>query len=144
MSAPSDQAHTRAEITDTLARIAYLADLGTVDEYLSHFTPGASWELQVSSGLPIAATTLSGTAAIRESVLARRAAGVQGPGSHTTHQVSATWIVQSGDTATASSLFLFYTRRGDRPELAGLGRYRDVFVWHAGRWLLDSRVVTSE
>lgn len=131
-------------IRDALARIAAHADTGTVDEYLACFTADAVWQLQATEGLPMAATRLDGIEELRASVVDRRTGGIQGPGTHTAHQVSSTHVTFAGKEAKASSLFLFYTHTNATPKLAGVGRYTDEFVWSGGSWLLRSRTITRD
>lgn len=142
MTAP-DLALSHVLIRDALARLAALADAGPVDDYISCFTPDASWQLTAAPGNVLSSMTLTGAAEIRQSVVDRRASGVQGPGSHTAHHVASTYIDfdESGTAATAHSLFSFYTQLDSQPRLAGFGRYTDSFLWSGGRWLLARRSI---
>lgn len=141
-------AHTAAsvEITEALARIAYLSDLGTPEEYIDCFSETPTWELGQAAGLPIPAATIVGRDDILRGVRERRASGVQGPGSYTAHAISTTSVtLRDDETAEARSLFCYYTGINATPTLAAVGRYHDTFVkGHAGLWVLHHRVITRE
>lgn len=145
MSLP-DLALSHILIRDALARVAALADAGALDDYLACFTADASWELTAAPGHVLASMRLSGIEQIRESVVDRRASGIQGPGTHTAHHVASTYIDfdEAGTSATANSLFSFYTHLDAQPILAGFGRYTDSFRWLGGRWLLARRVIVQD
>ena len=89
------------EIRNLVARLAQLADMGDLDEYVSLFTEDASWEMP---GAP-----RHGRADIMAGAQDRRNSGTTGPESHTRHVIS-TLLVQSdgSDKATADSYWLFY------------------------------------
>lgn len=131
-------------VLNALARIAYLADTGEIDEYLSCYTRNAVWELASSEGLPISGTVLKGHEAIRASVLERRAQGLQGPSSGTAHAISTTSITFEGNSAHANSLFQYFTRKDGEVLLLSMGRYSDTFVEQpSGHWLLAHRIISQ-
>ena len=134
-------ASDRLDVMWLIARIAHLADSGTPDEYLECFTLDAVWELTDATGLPMLTQLLTGRQALRLGVLERRAAGIQGPGTHTMHDVSAIEVAVDSDTATARTYFRYYRNTHEVPHLAGMGWYDDVFLRRHALWLLDRRVI---
>lgn len=132
-----------AEVRNALARIAWLADQGTPEEYATCFTEDAVWELTAGAELPIPPATVCGRAAILSGAIERRAQGVQGPGTFTAHAVSTTSVEFDGRSAMARSLFMFYTHLDTAPRLSAVGRYADRFSEAAdGTWLLAHRSIT--
>lgn len=141
LSCADVSSHT--QIRNLLTRTAYLADQGTLEEYLTCFAPDAIWELTQAEGLPIPPSTLRGQSAILESVAERRSNGVQGPGTFTAHALSTTTVTINGSTATAHSLFMFYSGINATPELVAVGRYTDTLTKdHTKTWLLQHRKIT--
>jgi 3-phenylpropionate/cinnamic acid dioxygenase small subunit len=67
---------------------------------------------------------------------------VQGPGSHTLHDVSSVRVEVDGDRATARSYFRYYRDADRTPTLAAMGVYDDAFVRSADGWLLQRRVIS--
>ena len=132
-------------IREVLARIARLADVGSPEDYLDHFTDDATWELASAEGLPLTPTIITGRQALLEGVLERRRLGLQGPGTFTAHAVSTTSVDVRGGEASAHSLFMYYTGMNGTPTLAAIGRYEDTFVRsETGEWLLRYRKITRE
>lgn len=118
-----------------IARIAQLADMGDLDEYVECFTDDARWEMP---GAPRV-----GRAAIREGGTHRRSAGEAGPGSHSRHVVNTIAVSVAGDIARATSYWQFYvdTASGS-PRLHSLGAYDDEFIRDDGVWRLATRRIT--
>lgn len=139
-----EAAADRTEIVDLVARIAQLADSGTVEEYIGCFTADAVWSLTAAQGLPMEAQTVHGREAILAGVIERRAAGIQGPGTHSIHAVQRTTVTVDGDAAHADSIFLYYTHTDQTPTLVALGQYDDAFVRTEGRWLLAKRTIRRD
>lgn len=125
-----------------IARIAHLADAGAPADYVACFSEDALWELTDATGLTLDAQRIEGRDALLEGVLERRAAGVQGPGTHTLHDVSAIDVTVDGDHATARTCFRYYRSADALPELAAIGIYEDRFVRGADGWLLELRVIS--
>ena len=132
----------RVDVAMLIARIAQLADAGTPQEYLSCFTDDAVWELADAGDLPMDPQRVVGHEAILAGVHERRSAGIQGPGSHTRHDVSSIVVEVSGDHATARSYFRYYTDTLAAPVLAGMGTYTDAFRRDGDGWKLSQRVIT--
>ena len=118
----------RQEIAMLLARIAQLADAGDPEDYIACFTPDATWDLTDATDLPMDVQTISGRAALLAGVHERRAAGIQGPGTHTRHDVSSIAIEVDGDRATSRAYFRYYRGTEGVPTLAAMGVYADEFV----------------
>jgi len=125
-----------------IARIAQLADSGTPEDYIACFTEGAAWELADAGGLPMAVQRVVGRHDLMTGVHTRRTAGIQGPGSHTRHDVSSITVDVDGDRAEARSYFRYYTGTDAVPTIVALGTYTDSFVRGASGWLLHQRVIT--
>ncbi|MDH6677264.1 3-phenylpropionate/cinnamic acid dioxygenase small subunit [Rhodococcus sp. LBL1] len=133
----------RGEIQDLLARIAQLADDGTVEEYLEYFTVDAIWESQPNPVTGMAAQLRTGVASIEEGVRERRAGGVQGPGTSSRHVITTVAVSPNSTTeASSTAYWLFFRDTTTEPRLAGVGRYDDTHRWEDGRWKLAHRRIT--
>ncbi|MEJ1087807.1 nuclear transport factor 2 family protein [Microbacterium sp. Mu-80] len=132
----------RVEIAMLIARIAQHADFGTPEEYIACFTEDAMWELADSGGLPMSGGRVEGRDEILAGVHSRRADGIQGPGSHTRHDVSSIVVDVEGDIARSRSYFRYYTGTDAVPAIVALGMYSDAFVRGADGWQLRQRVIT--
>lgn len=134
----------RGEIQDMLARIAQLADDGTVEEYLEHFTADAIWESQPNPVTGMAAQMRQGIALIEEGVRERRAGGVQGPGTSSRHVITTVAVSLDSETeASSTAYWLFFRDTTTEPRLAGVGRYDDTHRLEDGRWKLAHRRITA-
>ena len=123
------------EIRNLVARLAQLADMGDLDEYVSLFTEDASWEMP---GAP-----RHGRADIMAGAQDRRNSGTTGPESHTRHVIS-TLLVQSdgSDKATADSYWLFYGNTTTTPAVQLMGHYHDTLHRTPKGWRLARREIT--
>jgi 3-phenylpropionate/cinnamic acid dioxygenase small subunit len=137
-------AESRAwEIHHALARVAHLADDGELPDYLDMFTEDALWETPAVEATAIKADRRRGRADIGEGASARRASGIQGPGSatrHVVHTIEVTTV--SEDTATSVSYWAFYQSTTATPALAGMGRYDDTWRLTGTGWKLAHRRIT--
>ncbi|WP_051191724.1 nuclear transport factor 2 family protein [Microbacterium luticocti] len=131
----------RVEITMLIARIAHLADEGNPVDYAGCFTVDAVWDLADATGLPMGTERIVGRAAIHSGVQERREAGIQGPGSHTIHDVSSIDVHVEGPTAHARSIFRYYRHVDATPQLVSIGVYDDDFTLTAEGWLLNHRTI---
>jgi ketosteroid isomerase-like protein len=143
----TDDERTAAELAvrNVLARVAQLADLGELDEYLDLFADDAVWAMPANDVVGLAASERRGRDEIAAGVAERRAAGLQGPGAGTMHLVSTTAVVVgSADEATATSCFQFCsTGAGGGPAtLLSVGRYEDVLKRTDQGWKLARRSIT--
>jgi 3-phenylpropionate/cinnamic acid dioxygenase small subunit len=131
------------EIHRALARLAHLADDGEIADYLDMFAEDAVWEMPEVAATGTKADRRAGRADIGDGVIARRARGVQGPGSATRHVVH-TIEVTNGPDGTASSVayWAFYHSTTSTPVLASLGRYDDEWQLTEAGWKLARRRVT--
>ena len=133
----------RGEIQDLLARIAQLADDGTVEEYLENFTADAVWESQPHPVTGMAAQLREGVASIEEGVRERRAGGVQGPGTSSRHVITTIAVSLDSETeASSTAYWVFYRDTTTEPRLSGVGRYDDTHRYENGRWKLAHRRIT--
>lgn len=130
------------QITTLLARIAQLADDGTPDEYIACFTGDAVWDLTDATDLPMDVQRIQGHAALLAGVRERRAAGIQGPDSHTRHDVSSIAVDVSGDQATSRCYFRYYRDTDGAPTLAAMGAYDDTFTRTSDGWRLQHRIIS--
>ena len=133
------------EIRNVIARLAQLADTAPDDDlsgYLSLFTEDAAWVIGAEGG-PVAPQERRGLTDIEAGVRERRAAGVQGPGTHTRHLVSTIAVIfDSDDSAQAPCYWQFFRETSSgAPLLAGMGEYRNTFVRTAAGWKLARRVI---
>lgn len=132
----------RIEIAMLIARIAQHADSGTPEQYISCFAADAVWELADAGGLPMAGGRVQGHDEILAGVHERRADGIQGPGSHTRHDISSITVDVSGDAATSRAYFRYYTSTDAVPKIVAIGTYNDTHVREADGWKLSRRVIT--
>lgn len=132
----------QVDVAMLIARIAQLADAGTPEEYIACFTPDAEWELVDAGDLPMDSQRIVGHEAILVGVHERRSAGIQGPGTHTRHDVSSVVVEVDGDHASGRSYFRYYTDTLGSPVLAGMGTYTDAFRRDGDGWKLSRRSIT--
>jgi 3-phenylpropionate/cinnamic acid dioxygenase small subunit len=134
-AAISSELSDRLEIASLIARVALVADMGSLDDYKGLYTEGASWEFPSAPrrGLPD----------IMEGARERRAAGDTGPGSATRHAITTLSVsVLSEDEAEADSYFLFYTDTTTTPTLRLMGHYHDTLQREDGAWRIARRQIT--
>ncbi|MCR2813305.1 nuclear transport factor 2 family protein [Microbacterium sp. zg.Y1090] len=141
MTTTPDALADHQAILTLLARIAQSADTGEPEDYVEHFTEDAVWDLTDATGLPLRTQTLRGRHALLAGVRERRAAGVQGPGSATRHDVSTVVVDLDGDRARSRSYFRYYLATDAQPQLAAMGTYDDEFVRTEAGWRLHRRVI---
>jgi 3-phenylpropionate/cinnamic acid dioxygenase small subunit len=123
------------EIRNIIARIAILADQGTLDEYVDQFTEDSLWDLPTAPR--------HGRSEIRAGAEARRAEGITGPGSGSRHIVTTTAIaIDDGDRVVADSYFMFLQNTTTSPTILNAGVYHDIFVRQDGEWRLAHRRIT--
>lgn len=140
---PDSYADTSARVHTVLAKLAHYADIGTVEEYLTQSTPDAIWDFPANPASGAPASLLTGHAEIEASVRARRAAGVQGPGTNSQHVITNVAVdVVDEDTARARSSWMFLRETLTAPKLAGAGHYEDTFRRVGGVWLMAHRKVS--
>ena len=131
------------EIHQALARLAHLADDGAVTDYLDLFTEDAVWETPEVAATGTKADRRAGRAEIGEGVIARRASGIQGPGSATRHAIHTIEVTGGPDgTATSVAYWAFYRSTTSAPALASLGRYDDAWKLTGAGWKLAYRRIT--
>ncbi|MFD4183747.1 nuclear transport factor 2 family protein [Rhodococcus sp. NPDC058514] len=133
------------EIQSLLARLAHLADDGSVEDYLSHFTVDAVWESAPNPATEMPAQVRTGHAEIEEGVRSRRASGIQGPGSATRHVLTTIAVTpgeSDADEATTTAYWSFFVDTTTAPRLSSVGRYDDTLRRVDGRWRLAHRRIT--
>jgi 3-phenylpropionate/cinnamic acid dioxygenase small subunit len=123
------------EVRNVLARIAQLADDGSLDEYMSLYTDDAVWDAGGSFGVK------RGHAEILAGARERRAAGTAGPGTHKRHVLTTTAVRVEGATAHARSYFLFYVDCDKAPRVQVAGAYQDELRRTPAGWKLARRKV---
>ncbi|WP_027499910.1 nuclear transport factor 2 family protein [Rhodococcus sp. UNC363MFTsu5.1] len=131
-------------IRSLVARIAHLADEGSIDEYIQLFTDDAVWEMKSAGpSVAIAPQIVEGRHAIAASAGGRRADGIAGPGTATRHVTSCVSIAfDSEDSARVQSVWQFFVDTTTAPRLSSMGTYRDVFRKVNDCWLLAERSIT--
>ena len=126
-----------------MARLAHIADDGSLDEYLTLFVPDAVWIMAPNPTLGLRGSERRGHAAILADRVARRGEGFQGPGSHSRHVTSTVTVqVTSSESATAESSWMLWRDTDTAPTLAATGRYADTFRKTSKGWKLAVRRVT--
>jgi uncharacterized protein (TIGR02246 family) len=137
------RAADEAAVRNVIARIAQTADAGEIADYLALFTDDAEWVMPDNPTIGLAGSTRRGHEAIRDGVVERRAAGVQGPGSFTRHVITTVAVsVESDDVATARAYFLYYGETATVPALRSMGQYDDTFRRSVDGWKLSRRSIT--
>ena len=133
------------EIGNLIARLAHLADMAEdLDDYVACFTEDAVWDFPGNEHESISPARTEGRQAIRADRLARRARGVQGPGTRTRHVITTIAVrVHDDGTAEADSYFLFMADTTGDPRIRNLGHYSDRFVHSDGGWELAFRRITT-
>ncbi len=132
------------EIHHLMNRIAATADTAVdVRDYLDLLTPDAVFDFAPVPSVGLEAHRYSGHAEIRAGVIARREAGMQGPGSRTLHIVSDIAVESMrGDEASVHAAWQYLGLRDGTPALLSMGTYANTVRRYKGRWLLSQRVVT--
>jgi 3-phenylpropionate/cinnamic acid dioxygenase small subunit len=139
----SSVADADAEIRSLLARIAHLADIGDLDDYIALFADDAVWAMPDNPSMGMPASEKRGIDEIRAGAEERRAEGRQGPGTNTRHVLTTTSVVvESDDRATARSYFMFFGDTATQPTLRNMGQYDDVLVRGERGWQLAHRTIT--
>jgi 3-phenylpropionate/cinnamic acid dioxygenase small subunit len=137
MDGPRDQAVAdELTIRNIIARLAQLADMGDLDDYLKLWTEDASWEMP---GAP----ARKGHAEILQGARERRASGTQGPGTSTRHVVTTLAVqVDGADTASSDSYFLYVADTTSSPRLGSIGHYHDTLRRSTDGWRVARRQIT--
>lgn len=136
------------QIRNLVARLSHLADSGTdeeMEEYLSIYTPDGVWA-PIVPGATDRALERRGRDDILAGVNERRAAKLQGPGSHSKHFITTVLVTfDSDDVALSRSNFLVFNETNVRPPvLFSAGEYRDRFVRGPEGWNLVRREIVVE
>jgi 3-phenylpropionate/cinnamic acid dioxygenase small subunit len=132
-----------AQIRSVLARIAHLADDGSLEEYLEQFTADAVWQMPANEAVGAPADRREGIDDIAAGVRTRRESGLQGPGTATRHAIISIDVqIRSAELAHTVAYWLFFADTTTTPRLASMGRYDDVIRRTGGRWLLAERTIT--
>jgi 3-phenylpropionate/cinnamic acid dioxygenase small subunit len=132
------------DIRTLLAKLARLADIGEVDDYLELFTDDAVWVMPAIPQSGLVPSERRGIGEIAAGVRERRSAGVQGPGTNTAHVVTTIAVTPESDAAAiAESVWMFLADTASpSPRIQGFGRYRDTVVRTAAGWRLARREIT--
>lgn len=131
------------EIRSLLARLAQLADSGDLDEYLELLTDDIAWVVPAIPQTGVAASERRGRDEVAAGVRERRAAGIQGPGSHTMHLVTTIAVDIVKDEAVADSTWLFLADTASAPRVQAAGRYRDTMRRTKNGWRLARREISA-
>lgn len=125
------------EIRNLVSRLAHLADVAPndeLDEYVSLFTDDAHWEMPGSA--------IDGRDSIMAGAKARRASGIQGPGTHTRHVITTHRVAVEGDTATGRAYFMMVGDTDTAPRVRAAGQYDDQYRRTPDGWKLARRDIT--
>lgn len=129
----------REAVRETLARYNHAGDRGRLDDLAAQFTPGGILEIHGGDRLEGRAAIAAGLGAVVRR--GHEGAARDGLPPVVRHHVSSVLIHDvTPERAEADSYFAVLTRDG----LDHWGRYRDVLVPHAGRWLLAHRRVRTD
>ncbi len=133
------------EIRNVVAELTQLADTASDDEldrYLALLTDDATWAVLSDSSV-LSTQERNGHSEILEGIMARRAEGLQGPGTNTMHLVSTLVVTfDTSDRAMARCYWQYYTNtRSSAPVLTLMGEYRNTFVRTPQGWKLARREV---
>ena len=120
----------RQQITETLARHAFVADENQLDQFGEVFTPDATYDM-----------TRSGMGSFQGIGALTAAAGQLFASGHAplSHFVTNIIVTETGEsTASVRSKGLMIMHDGTLHAVV----YNDTVVLHAGRWLIASRVIS--
>ena len=129
------------DIRQLVAELALQSDAGELDDYLALFTEDAVWEMPANAASGVSATSCTGRVEIAATVQARRAIGVQGPGTGAMHHITTQHIEVSGDEASGHVYYQFVGMVEGRPTIRTLGQYRDRYRRTADGWKLAHRTI---
>lgn len=131
------------EIANLIARVAHVADDGSLDDYGSVYTEDATWDFAAAEGsVNVPTKSLHGLAEIVEGIRARRASGGIGPGTPSRHIVSTTAISILGpNSATALSYWQFIETL-PTPTVRTIGSYDDTLRRESSGWRIARRQFT--
>jgi ketosteroid isomerase-like protein len=136
MADPHDPLADELAIRDLLLAISMEADVGDLDVYGTLYTEDA---------VVVSPTgTSEGRDAIVAANVARRSAGVTGPGTGARHHVVPGRVTLDGDRATVRSYFAFYTKVDGATQLTVIGEYADEARRDSSGWKLIRRVCTFD
>jgi 3-phenylpropionate/cinnamic acid dioxygenase small subunit len=125
------------EIRNLVSRLAHLADIAPdseLDEYVSLFTDDAHWEMPGSA--------IDGRSQILAGAKARRASGIQGPGTHTRHVITTHRVSVAGESATGRAYFMMVGDTDTAPRIRAAGQYDDRYERTSEGWKLARRDIT--
>ena len=132
------------EIQQLLNRVASAAD-SAVDlaEYGDLLADDVVFVFDAVPAIGLEAVSHSGRAAAVESEAARRAAGLQGPGTGTMHIVNDVVVTtMSVDAASVTAAWQYLSTDSSGPGITAFGTYRDEVRRFAEQWLLTRREVS--
>ncbi|MEE3849663.1 nuclear transport factor 2 family protein [Gordonia sp. LSe1-13] len=131
------------EISNALARIAYAADFGSMQEYADLLTDDVVWVLPDAPAVSLPAQERKGIEAVLAGARERRESGLQGPGTASMHVVTNISVSpgENEDEALSTAYWHFLTGLGKVPKLVQSGTYHDRFVFERGAWLLAHRTI---
>jgi ketosteroid isomerase-like protein len=130
-------------ICNALAAIARASDLGTVEEYMALMTDDIVFEFPSMPQLGLEAKLYKGLEQVEAGVISRRATGLQGPGSHTLHLLSATNVWSEGEnTNRALTFWTYYADTHETPKLRSMGQYDNIFRKVGNSWRLAHRIIS--
>lgn len=118
-------------VRNLLARVARLADVGTVDQFLELFTQDAVFEIP---GRPPS----NGRTELRERTEAQRQAGVVGPSSPWMHLLGTSDVQVEADGAEAFTPWIVCAATS-QPAISLAGRYHDTLVRTSDGWRIRHR-----
>lgn len=132
-------------IRNLLCRLARVVDVGTVEEYLAHFTEDAEWSMSAAPNIGMEAQRTQGHAALAAGFTDRINRGVQGPGSNTRHVLTTIDVHITGDdTAEADAYWLYLTTTTTTPVIAATGAYRHHLTrCEDGAWRIARRHIVQ-
>jgi 3-phenylpropionate/cinnamic acid dioxygenase small subunit len=136
-----DAMRAEHDIRKLIARLAFEADEGELDDYLALFTEDAVWEMPANAASGVPATYCAGQDEISTSVQQRRAIGVQGPGAGTMHHITTQQIDVTGDDASGRIYYQFVGMIDGKPTVRTLGEYRDRYRRTEQGWKLAHRII---
>jgi len=127
-----DRTSDELQVRNVLAAFAVATDIGSVDDYMGLLADDAVIEL---AGRP----KRNGTEELRAGADAGRSSGTLGPGSHTIHLLGASGVAVEGDTASATTPFVFFSSTDGVAVPAVAGHYYDEFRRTEAGWRLTHR-----
>lgn len=134
-----ERAAVIGEISNLYARIAQVADYGSLEEYSELLADDVVWDLEELPAALLPTQIRRGREEVLRGARERRDAGIQGPGTDTWHVIMNVSVTPDESGADGMAYFYAYTDVNGTPVIRSAGVYRDRFVRTDRGWVLSYR-----